>query len=148
MSIITYDDEYFMRQALIEASYALEENEVPIGAVIVSNNKIIARGHNMTERLKDSTSHAEMIAITSAEEFLASKYLSSCTLYVTIEPCLMCAGAIILSQIDRIVYGTKDEKRGFSAFCNTYPKKIKVVSGVLEQECKEIIQDFFKSKRQ
>ncbi|MBR1774903.1 MAG: nucleoside deaminase [Bacteroidales bacterium] len=147
MVAITFDDQYFMRQALQEAMYAKQEGEVPIGCVIVCNDKIIARGHNMTQRLNDSTSHAEMIAITSAEEYLASKYLTGCTLYVTVEPCLMCAGAILFSHIDKIVYGTKDEKRGFSSYCNPYSKKMKIVSGVLEDECRELIQDFFKSKR-
>ncbi len=136
-----------MQQALIEANQALLEQEVPIGCVIVCNEKIIARGHNMTERLKDSTSHAEMIAITSAQEFLGSKYLDDCILYVTVEPCLMCAGAILLSHIKHIVYGCKDAKRGYSSFCNPFPKNTIVESGIMQQKCSQIISDFFKTKR-
>lgn len=147
MAIIQYDDEYFMQQALIEAEYAKQEAEIPIGCVIVCNDKIISKGHNMTERLTDSTSHAEMIAITSAEEMLSSKYLQGCTLYVTVEPCVMCAGAIMWSQISRLVYGAKDEKRGYSSFGNPFPKKMEVFSGVLEKECKRLMIDFFRNKR-
>ena len=147
MTVINFDDEYFMRQALIEAAKAKEENEIPIGCVIVSNNKIIARGHNMSEMLNDCTSHAEMIAITAAEEFTNSKYLRDCKLYVTVEPCLMCAGAIMWSQIAEIIYGTRDLKRGYSVFCNPFAKKIKIKGGILEQECRQLMQDFFKDKR-
>lgn len=147
MSVITFDDEYFMRQAIKEAEYALNENEVPVGCVIACNDKIISRGHNMTERLNDSTSHAEILAITSAEEYLGSKYLNGCTLYVTLEPCLMCAGAINLSHISKIVFGAKDNKRGYSVFCNPFSDKTKIVHGVLEEECSFLIKDFFAGKR-
>ncbi|MBR1626902.1 MAG: nucleoside deaminase [Bacteroidales bacterium] len=147
MAIDIFDDEYFMRQALIEAENALNEDEIPIGCVIVCNNKIIARGHNMTERLNDSTAHAEILAITSAEEYLGAKYLKDCSIYVTVEPCIMCAGAIMWSQIDRIIYGAKDEKRGYSNFCQPFPKKVKIICGILEDECKKLMQNFFKSKR-
>lgn len=147
MPIIEYNNEYFMQQAIIEANQALSEQEVPIGCVIVCNNRIIARGHNMTERLKDATSHAEMIAITSAQEFLSSKYLDDCTLYVTLEPCIMCAGAILLSHIRHIVYGCKDQKRGYSSYCNPFPKNTIIECNVLQQECSKIISDFFKDKR-
>ena len=110
------DDEKFMKEALAEARLALEEEEIPVGAIIVSEGKIIGRGHNMTERLNDVTAHAEMQAITAASEYLGGKYLNKCTLYVTVEPCIMCAGAIGWSQLGRLVYGTKDEKRGYSTF--------------------------------
>ncbi|MBO6117027.1 MAG: nucleoside deaminase [Bacteroidales bacterium] len=147
MSVIVYDDEYFMRQALNEAVQALEEDEIPIGCVIVCNNKIIARGHNMTQRLNDSTSHAEIIAITAAEEYLGSKYLTDCTLYVTIEPCLMCAGAVMWTQISRVVFGAKDTKRGYSSYCTPFNSKVTVTQGVLEEECRDLMQNFFKNKR-
>lgn len=154
MALQIYDDNYFMKQALQEAQIALQEGEIPIGAVVVCNEKIIARGHNTTEMLQDATAHAEIIAITSAEENLHSKYLKDCTIYVTIEPCLMCAGAIMWSQIDKIVFGATDEKRGFFSNYNTFRQnsapslsKIKIVKGVLENECKELMQEFFKDKR-
>ncbi len=147
MAIIVYDDAYFMQQALIEAKTALLENEIPIGCVIVCNDKIIARGYNMTQRLQDSTSHAEMIAITSAQEYLGSKYLRECTIYVTIEPCIMCAGAIMWSQIGRLVYGARDEKRGYSTIGNPFNKKMQITNGVLEMECKTLLQNFFLNKR-
>jgi tRNA(adenine34) deaminase len=147
MAIIVYDDEYFMRQALLEAAAALEEDEIPIGCVIVCNDRVVARGHNMTQRLQDSTSHAEMIAITAAQEALGSKYLRECTIYVTVEPCIMCAGAIMWSQIGRLVYGTSDEKKGYSLLCNPFNKKMQIKNGVMERECKTILQNFFLKKR-
>lgn len=136
-----------MQQALQEAFLALEEDEVPIGAVIVCKDKIIARGHNMTERLKDSTSHAEMIAISAAQEYLASKYLTGCKIYVTLEPCLMCAGAIMLSHLDALIYGAKDPKRGYSNFCSPFNKKMQIQSGILMDDCSKIITNFFQTKR-
>jgi len=141
-------DNYFMKQALVEAQKAGERDEVPIGAVIVCQGRIIARGHNLTETLTDVTAHAEMQAITAAAQFLGGKYLTDCTLYVTVEPCVMCAGALGWSQISRIVYGTSDEKRGFSRFAPAalHPKT-EVFSGVLEEECSKIMKDFFKRKR-
>lgn len=143
-----FDDKYFMQRALQEAQRALEEGEVPIGAVIVSDNQIIARAHNMTERLHDVTAHAEMQAITAAADSLGGKYLSDCTLYVTLEPCTMCAGAIGWAQIGRLVYGAPDPKRGytFTAPQVLHPKT-KITSGILADECAQIIKDFFLQRR-
>lgn len=146
--ITPYNDEYFMKQALQEAFKALEKDEVPIGAVVVANNQIIARSHNFTEHLHDVTAHAEMQAITAASEYLGGKYLTGCTLYVTVEPCVMCAGALYWSQLDKVVFGTRDEKRGAGRFQNQlYHPKTLIVNGVLEKECAAIIQEFFQSKR-
>lgn len=141
-------DEQFMRKALYEAQRAAEEGEIPIGAVIVCNDRIISRAHNLTEKLHDVTAHAEMQAITAAADLLGGKYLSDCTLYVTIEPCVMCAGAIGWAQIGRIVYGANDEKRGYQLYAPRalHPKAI-VTRGVLEAECRQMMQDFFKQKR-
>lgn len=148
----------FMREALKEAAAASSEGEVPIGAVVVCGDAIIGRGHNMTERLHDATAHAEMIAITSATESLGGKYLQKCTLYVTVEPCPMCAAALCWSQVDRVVYGAPDPKRGYSLF-SAEPEapglarrtlmhpRTEVVSGVLEEECGKLMVDFFKTKR-
>ena len=137
-----------MRQALQEAQKAGERDEVPIGAVVVCQGRIIARGHNLTETLTDVTAHAEMQAITAAAGFLGGKYLVDCTLYVTVEPCVMCAGALGWSQISRIVYGASDEKRGFVRFApQALHPKTEVVSGVLEEECSRLVKDFFKKKR-
>ena len=142
------DDEKYMRMALDEAQKAYEADEVPIGAVIVSRGQVIARGHNLTETLTDVTAHAEMQAITSATNMLGGKYLLDCTLYVTVEPCLMCAGALGWSQISRVVYGAADEKRGYHTFCpNPFHKKTVVQGGVLADECAKIMTDFFKKKR-
>lgn len=143
-----YSDEYFMKEALKEAQKGYDADEVPVGAVIVANNKIIARAYNYTEHLNDVTAHAEMQAITSAASAIGGKYLTDCTLYVTLEPCVMCAGALYWSQISKIVYGAGDEKRGFSKLNQTvlHPKTI-LVKGVLEQECGDIIKKFFQSKR-
>lgn len=137
-----------MREALREAGYAAAEDEVPIGAVIVWNGRVIAKGHNMTERLADPTAHAEMIAITAATEATGGKYLNECTLYVTVEPCPMCAGALAWSQIGSVVYGASDPKRGFSRFAPSlmHPKTT-VISGVLAQECSSLVSEFFKNKR-
>lgn len=144
-------DEFFMREALKEAQKAYEDDEVPVGAVLVSNGRIIAKGHNQTEQLNDVTAHAEMIAITAASEALGGKYLPQCTLYVTVEPCVMCAGALGWSQIGRIVFGASDPKRGFINFCNEnltpLHVRTQVTSGVLENECSELITRFFKNKR-
>jgi len=142
------NDEYFMKQALQEAYKAFDKDEVPVGAVIVANNQIIARAHNFTEHLHDVTAHAEMQAITAAAEYLGGKYLTGCTLYVTIEPCVMCAGALYWSQIEKVVFGARDEKRGAGRFNNElYHPKTLVVNGVLENECSSIIQEFFQLKR-
>jgi tRNA(adenine34) deaminase len=146
--ITPFNDEYFMRQALQEAMKAVEADEVPVGAVVVANNQIIARAHNLTERLHDVTAHAEMQAITAAAEYLGGKYLSGCTLYVTVEPCVMCAGALYWSQLDKVVFGTRDEKRGAGRFQQQlYHPKTVVTNGVLEKECAELIQLFFKKRR-
>ena len=142
-----FDDTYFMKKALQEAELALAKNEVPIGAVIVMNNQIIARAHNLTETLNDVTAHAEMQAFTAAADFLGGKYLNKCTLYVTLEPCQMCAGASYWAQIGKIVYGATDENRGFKKLKTKLHPKTKVVSGVLEEECSKIIKRFFIEKR-
>lgn len=144
---MTKDEEY-MKKALAEAEAAFREGEVPIGAVIVCKDRIIARAHNLTETLCDVTAHAEMQAITSAANMLGGKYLQDCTLYVTVEPCTMCAGAIGWAQISRIVFGAPDEKRGYQLIApKAFHPKAEVVSGVLEAECRQLMQDFFKSKR-
>ena len=141
-------DEKYMRLALAEAQEAARRDEVPIGAVIVCQDRVIARGHNLTETLTDVTAHAEMQAITSAASFLGGKYLTDCKLYVTVEPCLMCAGALGLSQISRVVFGASDDKRGYHTFCERpFHKKTQVVGGVLADECAKLMTDFFKNKR-
>lgn len=141
-------DEYFMKQALLEAKYAEEDGEIPVGAIIVCKDRIIARAHNLTETLNDVTAHAEMQAITAAANVLGGKYLTECTLYVTLEPCAMCAGALAWSQISRIVYGASDEKRGYSKYSHhlLHPKTT-VIKGIMEDECSSIIKTFFKKKR-
>ncbi len=144
----TNPEVYFMRHALQEAQKAGERDEVPIGAVIVCQGRVIARGYNLTETLTDVTAHAEMQAITAAAGFLGGKYLVDCTLYVTVEPCVMCAGALGWSQISRIVYGAPDEKRGFARFApQALHPKTEVVSGVLQDECSMLVKEFFKRKR-
>lgn len=141
-------DELFMRKALQEAEIAYQEGEIPVGAVIVCKNQIIARAHNLTETLHDVTAHAEMQAITSAANQLGGKYLKDCTLYVTVEPCIMCAGALGWAQISRIVYGASDEKRGYAVFApKALHPKAEVQGGVLEEECKTLMQNFFNEKR-
>ncbi len=141
-------DEQYMKQALSEAKRALDEGEIPIGAVIVCRGQVIARGHNLTERLHDVTAHAEMQAITAATEYLGGKYLTDCTLYVTVEPCVMCAGALGWSQIPRIVYGADDDKRGFRRFApQALHPKCQVLSDVLGTECAALMKDFFAKKR-
>jgi tRNA(adenine34) deaminase len=143
-----FNDEYFMRRALQEAEQAFKEGEIPVGAVVVSQNRIIARAHNLTETLTDVTAHAEMQAITSAANLLGGKYLIECTLYVTLEPCVMCAGALGWSQIGKVVYGASDEKRGFRKFAeNALHPKTEVISGVLANECAALMTDFFRDKR-
>lgn len=142
-----FDDVYFMKRALMEAETAYEEGEIPVGAIVVVNNKIIARAHNLTERLTDVTAHAEMQAITAAANYLGGKYLQKCTLYVTLEPCQMCAGALYWSQIDRIVYGASDEQRGYLAMGTTLHPKTKVEGGVLAEEAKNLLQRFFIERR-
>jgi tRNA(adenine34) deaminase len=144
------NDEYFMRQALAQAQKAFEEDEVPIGAVVVINDKIIARGYNQVEKLQDPTAHAEIIALTSAFNYLGSKYLPDASIYITIEPCLMCAGAIYWGKIGRIVYGAADEKNGYLHITkenSPFHPKTELIKGVLQQECAEMIKTFFKQKR-
>lgn len=141
-------DEMYMKAALAEAHKALDKDEVPIGAVVVCRDQIIGRGHNLTETLHDVTAHAEMQAITAAEEYLNGKYLDTCTLYVTVEPCVMCAGAIAWSQIGRLVFGTRDEKRGYQKYApQALHPKTEVVSGILAEEASQLMKDFFKKKR-
>ncbi len=142
------DDERYMREALREAMSALSADEIPIGAVVVADGRVIGRGHNMTETLHDVTAHAEMQAITAAAEFLGGKYLNRCSLYVTVEPCVMCAGAIGWSQLGRLVYGASDPKRGYTVFApNALHPKTEVAAGVLAEEAGRMMQDFFKGKR-
>jgi tRNA(adenine34) deaminase len=148
--MIEYDDIYFMQQALKEAVLAYEADEVPIGAVVVINNKIIARGHNQVELLNDATAHAEILALTSAFNYLGSKYLPEATLYVTVEPCLMCCGAMYWGKIGRIVYGASDEKNGYKHITKEnwpFHPKTELVNGVLQDECAQLMRSFFKAKR-
>jgi tRNA(adenine34) deaminase len=141
-------DEQYMRKALAEAQLALEEGEVPIGAIIVCQDHIIARAHNLTETLHDVTAHAEMQAITAAANELGGKYLSNCTLYVTVEPCVMCAGALGWSQISPFFFGTRDEKRGYQQYApHALHPKATITSGILEEECRQLMQEFFRQKR-
>ena len=142
-----YDDKYYMRRAIDEAKIALKKGEVPVGAVIVSNQKIIARSHNLTETLNDVTAHAEMQAITSAANYIGGKYLKDCTLYVTLEPCQMCAGALYWSQISKVVIGASDSHRGFRAMKTKLHPKTKIIDGVLSSESKVLIDEFFEKKR-
>jgi tRNA(adenine34) deaminase len=142
-----FTDEYFMKKALQEAEMAFEKDEIPVGALIVIDNKVIARGHNLTEMLNDVTAHAEMQAITSAANFLGGKYLVGCTLYVTLEPCQMCAGALYWSQISKIVFGASDENRGFEKMGTQLHPKTTVVRGVLANEASELMKRFFAKKR-
>lgn len=141
-------DEQFMRKALVEAQVAFDEGEIPVGAIVVCRGRIISRAHNLTETLTDVTAHAEMQAITAAANALGGKYLTDCTLYVTVEPCPMCAGAIGWAQIPRIVYGAPDEKRGYRRFApDVLHPKATAIGGVLEEECRTLMQEFFKKRR-
>ena len=145
---MTKDDNFYMQQAIAEARKALSEGEIPIGAVVVCRGDIIARGHNLTETLKDVTAHAEMQALTAAADTIGGKYLQDCTLYVTVEPCVMCAGAIGWSQMGRVVFGTADEKRGYQRFApEALHPKTQVTAGILEKECRRLMVDFFKGRR-
>lgn len=145
---MTTDDERFMRMALAEAQHAFDDDEVPVGVVIVCGNQVIARAHNLTETLTDCTAHAEMQAITAAASYLGGKYLPDCTLYVTVEPCLMCAGALAWSQIGRIVYGASDIKRGYHTYCpRPFHPKTTIEGGVLADECAALMTSFFRRKR-
>lgn len=146
--LTVFSDEFYMKEALKEAQKAVEKDEVPVGAVIVCKNTIIARAHNLTEQLNDATAHAEMQAITAATNYLGAKYLNDCTIFITLEPCVMCAGALYWSQIGKIVFAAKDEKKGYSLVNQRilHPKT-EVISGILEKESSEIIKEFFKKKR-
>lgn len=148
MAYPLFSDEYFMNEALKEAQNAFDQDEVPVGAVVVSNNRIIARGHNMTEQLGDVTAHAEMIALTSAANFLGSKYLNDCTLFVTLEPCLMCASAYKWAQLSRMVFGASDNKAGYHIVeAPVLHPKTEIKFGVLEAESADLLKQFFRSKR-
>jgi tRNA(adenine34) deaminase len=142
-----FSHEYFMKKALQQATLALEKNEIPVGAIIVIDNHIIAQSHNLTELLNDVTAHAEMQAITAASNSLSGKYLKDCTLYVTLEPCQMCAGALYWSQISNLVFGANDNQRGFQTLGTKLHPKTKVISGILANECSELLFKFFKNKR-
>lgn len=143
-----FTDEYFMKQALREAAQAAEEGEIPVGALVVSGQTIIARAHNQTERLNDPTAHAEMLAITSATNTLGAKYLNQCTLYVTLEPCVMCAGAIAWAQVGRLVFGAYDEKRGYTTYApHALHPKTETLGGIMQAEASAFIQSFFQAKR-
>ncbi|MFT4525261.1 MAG: tRNA(adenine34) deaminase [Bacteroidia bacterium] len=148
MELTVFSDESFMKEALKEAQKAFDRDEVPVGAVVVSKNRVIARSHNLTEALTDVTAHAEMQAITAASDFIGGKYLKNCTIYVTLEPCPMCASALYWAQATKVVYGASDEKRGFSTISKKllHPKT-QVVSGVMENECAELMVEFFRKKR-
>jgi len=148
MSFVLFSDEYFMNEALKEAGKAFEKDEVPVGAVVVCDGRIIARAHNFTETLHDATAHAEMQAFTAAADYLGGKYLDECSLYVTLEPCVMCAGAAFWVQLGRLVYGADDEKRGFRLVQQSllHPKT-EVVSGMLAEACGQIMKEFFRKKR-
>ncbi len=140
-------DDHFMKQALREAQKAAEEDEVPVGAVIVCKNQIIARAYNQTEKLGDVTAHAEMLALTAAADYLGAKYLSECTLYVTLEPCIMCGGALYWAQLGKLVYGAAEPKRGFQTQSKILHPKTVVIKGVLEEACRDILQNYFHKKR-
>ena len=149
MSLSVYSPERFMQEALKQAQIAFENGEVPVGAVIVNNNRIIARAHNQVELLKDPTAHAELLAITAATEALGGKYLEGCTMYVTLEPCTMCAGALYWSQIEKVYYGASDEKRGFTLLGKqVLHPKTEVETGLMEESCREIMQQFFNQLRE
>jgi len=142
-----FTDEYFMKKALQEAEMAFEKGEIPVGAIVVIDNKVIARSHNLTELLNDVTAHAEMQSITAAANFIGGKYLKNCTLYVTLEPCQMCAGALYWSQISKIVFGARDEQRGYSSLGTQLHPKTQVIQGVLAEECGVLMKRFFAEKR-
>ena len=148
MNLTIFSDEYFMKEALKEARIAFEKDEVPVGAVVVYNQQIIARGHNLTETLNDVTAHAEMQAYTAAANYIGGKYLNECTLYVTLEPCVMCAGASYWTQIGKIIYGAKDIKRGYTRLkTSILHPTTQVENGILKLDCAQLLQDFFANKR-
>jgi tRNA(adenine34) deaminase len=142
-----FSDEYFMKKAFLEAQSAFEKGEIPVGAIVVCDNRVIAKSHNLTELLNDVTAHAEMQSITAAANFLGGKYLKGCTIYITLEPCQMCAGALYWSQIDRVVFGASDPQRGYRAMGANLHPKTQITSGILEQECADLMVRFFQQKR-
>lgn len=142
-----FSHQYFMQQALKEANKAFDEDEIPVGAVVVHNNKIIGRGHNQTEKLNDVTAHAEMLAITAAANYIGGKFLDECTLYVTLEPCVMCAGAIFWARPQMVVFGVPDDKRGFGKNGNLLHPKTQMLGGIMETECAVLLKEFFAAKR-
>jgi tRNA(adenine34) deaminase len=142
-----FTDEYFMKKAFQEAQTAFDKGEIPVGALVVVDNRVIAKTHNLTELLNDVTAHAEMQAITSAANFIGGKYLTGCTLYVTLEPCQMCAGALYWSQVSKLVYGAADTHRGYRVMGGKLHPKTEVVSGIMEEECAQIVKEFFKKRR-
>jgi len=147
MTLSLYSDEQYMREALKQARYALAEEEIPIGAVVVLERQIIARAYNQTEKLRDVTAHAEMLALTAAANYVGNKYLSDCTLYVTIEPCVMCAGASAWAQVKRVVYGAHEEKRGYRRYGNLLHPRTELATGILANESAELMQQFFAQRR-
>ena len=147
MGLSIFSDEYFMKQAYLEAQKALEEDEIPIGALVTCNGKIIARAHNPTETLNDVTAHAEMLAVTAAANAIGAKYLEECTLYVTLEPCPMCAGALAHAHVAKVVWAADDPKNGFQKYGNMLHPKTKIATGIMESECLSLLTDFFKKKR-
>jgi tRNA(adenine34) deaminase len=147
MTLSLYSDEQYMREALKQARYALAEDEIPIGAVVVMDKQIVARAYNQTEKLRDVTAHAEMLALTAAANFVGNKYLADCTLYVTVEPCVMCAGASFWAQVKRVVYGTHEEKRGYRRHGNLLHPRTELATGILADECAALMQQFFSQKR-
>ncbi len=142
-----FSDEYFMKKAFLEAQSAFEKGEIPVGAIVVCDNRVIAKSHNLTELLNDVTAHAEMQSITAAANFLGGKYLKGCTIYITLEPCQMCAGALYWSQIDRVIFGASDPQRGYRAMGANLHPKTQITSGILEQECADLMVRFFQQKR-
>ncbi|MCR5887376.1 nucleoside deaminase [Hymenobacter sp. J193] len=147
MTLSLYSDEHYMREALKQARYALEEEEIPIGAVVVMDRQIIARAYNQTEKLRDVTAHAEMLALTAAANHLGNKYLQDCTLYVTVEPCVMCAGASFWAQVKRVVYGAPEDKRGYRRYGNLLHPRTELATGIMALECAALMQEFFARKR-
>lgn len=142
-----FTHEYFMKKALLEAQDAFDKGEIPVGALVVVDNRVIAKSHNLTELLNDVTAHAEMQAITAAANFIGGKYLTGCTLYVTLEPCQMCAGALYWSQVSRVVFGAEDDHRGYRAMGGKLHPKTEVVTGIMDEECGQLVKDFFKKRR-
>lgn len=145
--MIAFSDTYFMQQALLEAKKAFDKGEIPVGAIIVANDTIIARAHNLTEQLTDVTAHAEILSITTASAYLGTKFLNDCTIYITLEPCCMCAGALYWARFKRVVFGANDPQRGYQIHGNLLHPKTQITQGILEEECRTLLQDFFQKQR-